>query len=65
MSKIGDLEIEVMSIETELLKTLESIDGTLKRIEQLIKTDRNNSTPEESGDYIKEAVQTAIHDTFQ
>lgn len=82
MSKIDELEIEVMSSETELLNTLKSIDGTLKRIEQSLTAEKQqevivgavsqammgekrDSTPKENGNYIKEAVQKATHDTFQ
>lgn len=53
VSKIDELEIEVMSSETELLNTLKSIDGTLKRIEQSLSAEKQHEV-------IKEAVSHAM-----
>jgi hypothetical protein len=46
--------------EKELLETLKSIDGTLKRIEQDFKTKKQIES-----EYISQAVQSATHDIFQ
>lgn len=51
--------------ENELLNTLKSIDGTLKRIEQSLVGEKRDSTPKDDGEYLEKAVRTAIHDTFQ
>lgn len=68
--------------EEKLLKTLESIDCALKRIEQSLTAEKQhevvkeavshavlgekgNLSAKEQGGYLMEAVQTAIHDTFQ
>ena len=56
--------------EKELLKTLKSIDGTLKRIEQGLgvsksQNGRAETTSHGYGEYMKKAISGAIHDISQ
>ncbi len=54
--------------EKKLLNTLKSIDGTLKRIEQSLTHEAVKEAVSHAlngGEYMKSAIDSAIHDTSQ